>query len=64
VKICATVKILKSWMSCNLATETRDPSYVCLATRPQCPKNNWRGKSRRLHQRESSQNVSQGSNGV
>jgi len=60
---CSAVKFVKPWMS-NHFSESRDPSYVGSAMCPEFPRKDLRGKSYRLHPKESGPEVDQGPGGV
>jgi len=52
-----TLKFVKPRMSRHFYSESKDPSYVGLTRRPECPREDWRGKSCWLHTRESGPEV-------
>jgi len=48
----------------HFSSESRDPSYVGSAMRPECQGKDWRGKSCWLYPRQSGQEFDQGPGGV
>jgi len=59
----ATVKLVKPWMSSHFS-ESKDPSYDCVAKWPECPKKEWQCESCWPHSRESIPEVDKGRGSV